>query len=129
MDIAGIINRLSMKALLELRVAINNRVAVLHADAADRLADGEMTPGFTLEHGKSKRTIVDQDAFEAALVKHLGKDVVYTTTTSPLTMTAAEKALKKAIGKELTESLMTKHTKKVKGNPTLVYTGEDDEIK
>ena len=122
-----LVEKLSLSDLMELRVAVNNEVGKREEDAHNCLSRGESYAGYELSVPKQSRVIVDQAEFEAIIGDALG-DASYKIV--PLSMTAAEKMIKKQFddedAKEVLASLAPCYGTKL-SVPKLVYVGEENE--
>ena len=122
-----LVEKLSLSDLMALRVAVTNEVNKREEDAHNCLSHGESYPGYELSVPKQSRVIIDQDTFETIIGNSLG-DNSYKIV--PLSMTAAEKMIKKSYStedaKEILDELAPCYGTKL-STPELVYVGEVDE--
>ena len=122
-----LVEKLSLSDLMALRVAVTNEVNKREEDAHNCLSHGETYAGYELSVPKQSRVITDQDAFETIIGNSLG-DNSYKIV--PLSMTAAEKLIKKSYStedaQEILDELAPCYGTKL-SIPKLVYVGEADE--
>lgn len=72
------IDELEYVALLELRLAINNKLAVLDSAALAKLNAGERVIGFRLKKGRKTRRLSNELALVNTLAKIIDRDKLYT---------------------------------------------------
>ncbi len=117
------IEQLSYKEMLELRLQLNNRLAAFENDAKEKLNQGIAVKGFVLKAGRKVRKVTNENTLVNALGKYMDYSDIYTA--KMVGLPAIEKALKshKLDGNQI-EAMLAPHIDVSLAPSTMVYTGE-----
>ena len=123
------ISKLNIRQLMELRVQVNDSIALSESNALAKIAAGGTAKGYTMSKGKVSRFINDKPAYHKVLHNAFGDtfdELCMTHAIIPLT--AAEKLIKENFDKEdaaeIKEQLNETLDKKTSA-PKLTYIGDN----
>ncbi len=98
-----VIKNLPLEDLMELRVAVNNRVEEVLLTAKNALQNGEEYPGFKLQPGKKSRCIKNEAKYESVVKDALAHEAYKT---QVISLSTAEKLIKERYEEDELEDIL-----------------------